>query len=97
MSAIGTMHIIWAEPTALFNIFSFYNGLKPVATILVEPMALKNKRKVNVSNTQDFKPIAIGTMRIKTVSPKNLSFFAIFIIGLGYNFNAVMFFEYFKN
>jgi hypothetical protein len=25
-SAIGTMHIIWAEPTALFNIFSFTTG-----------------------------------------------------------------------
>ncbi|MES2426153.1 MAG: hypothetical protein V4560_04240 [Bacteroidota bacterium] len=26
MSAVGTMHIIWAEPTALFNIFSFTPG-----------------------------------------------------------------------
>jgi hypothetical protein len=45
MSAVGTMHIILAEPTALFNIYRFYTGLKPVATILVEPMALKNKEK----------------------------------------------------
>ncbi|MES2428508.1 MAG: hypothetical protein V4560_16120 [Bacteroidota bacterium] len=45
MSAVGTMHIIWAEPTALFNIYRFYTGLKPVATILVEPMALKNEEK----------------------------------------------------
>jgi hypothetical protein len=45
MSAVGTMHMIWAEPTALFNIFSFYNGLKPVATIPAEPLALKNKEK----------------------------------------------------
>jgi hypothetical protein len=44
-SAVGTMHMIWTEPTALFNIFSFYTGLKPGATILVEPMALKNKEK----------------------------------------------------
>jgi hypothetical protein len=26
MSAVGTMHMILAEPTALFNIFSFHNG-----------------------------------------------------------------------
>ncbi len=45
MSAIGTMHMIWAEPAALFIVFSFYTGLKPGATILVEPMALKNKEK----------------------------------------------------
>ncbi len=58
MSAIGTMHMIWAEPTALFNIFSFYTGLKPVATILDEPLALKEEN-ANISNTQGFKPIAM--------------------------------------
>jgi hypothetical protein len=63
MSAIGTMHIICAEPTALFNIFSFYTGLKPGATILVEPLALKNKETI-VSNTQGFKPIAIDAINI---------------------------------
>jgi hypothetical protein len=43
MSAVGTMHIIWAVPTTLFIVFSFYTGLKPGATILFEPLALKNK------------------------------------------------------
>ncbi len=61
MSAVGTMLIIWAEPTALFNIFPFYTGLKPGATILVEPLALKNKETI-VSNTQGFKPIAIKSI-----------------------------------
>jgi hypothetical protein len=58
MSAIGTMHIIWAVPTTLFIVFSFYTGLKPGATILFEPMALK-EGSANISNTQGFKPIAI--------------------------------------
>ncbi len=40
MSAVGTAHIIWIVPTALVLLLFAVNGLKPVATKLVEPMAL---------------------------------------------------------
>ncbi len=40
MSAVGTTHMIWAEPTALENDFFDHARLKPGATILAEATPL---------------------------------------------------------